>query len=225
MDTLQISVRTNVKEIEKQLDYLAQKQLPYATAVAINSMASKIKEKQLDNFKETFDKPTPFTMSALGIVYANKNHPEALLFMKPAQEKYLTPYEFTFKQVAHKSAILNPRSIKLNQYGNIPAGKIKSLLGVDLNDPGKVKSMTQRKKAILLNNSKRYFMGSVTRKGEKVGGLWERLPGRKGLKLVMRFTEPKALAIHLNYFFHAKRVIDRNFDRILLLSLKHALDD
>lgn len=227
MSEFVISVRTNVKDVSKQLDYLAFKELPFAVALAVNSMGKKIIEMERANFKNTFDRPTPFTMSALGMIPAVKNRPIAVVFVKDIQAQYLMPYEFGGKAIPAKPgnrAMLNPKGITVNQYGNIPYMKVRTLLGLDLNDPKKRSKMSPARVKTLQKNQKMYFIGKVQRGGQSINGLWKRLPGHKGLKLMFKFTDPVTVKQHLDYHARAAAIVDKNFDRILLLSVKYAMD-
>ena len=221
----EISVRTNVKEIQKSLDTFTRQEVPYATALAINSICAKIIEREKANFKSVFDRPTPFTLNALGFKPASKLNPTATIFMKDAQEKYLEPYEYGGKQIPVKPgnvAVLNPIAIGLNQYGNIPQNRIKQLLGLDLNDPHKVKVMSARRQTNLQKNQRMYFTGVPSNKPGAPAGLWQRLPDHKGLKLIVKFADPKDVHQHLDYYHRAQEVVDMYFDRVFLLSVQHA---
>lgn len=224
---MEINIRTNIAQLHREMEYELRDQIPYAAAVAINALAAKIVEVERAAFSEVFDKPTPFTKNALGRTYANKYKPEAIIFVKDIQARYLTPFIGTTggMQVPHKDAILNPRNIGLDQYGNIPRNKIAQLLAIDAARQFSTHKVNQHGARAILTAQKKYFAGSVLRGGTRISGVWERPDNRKGaLKLMVRFTDPKLVKEHLDYFERAQAVIDKNIDRLLRLSLAFAVD-
>ncbi|MCA8349176.1 hypothetical protein [Burkholderia cepacia] len=57
---LTLSVKADVRALEKKLDALARKQLPFATAQAINATAEKVREAERENMSKVLDKPNVF---------------------------------------------------------------------------------------------------------------------------------------------------------------------
>lgn len=58
---------------------------------------------------------------------------------------YLEPFEFGEEHKLSGSALLNPKDIKLNKYGNLPRNKL-SQLKAKIGDVGGVNAVWQRKK-------------------------------------------------------------------------------
>ena len=59
---LQLSINTNLKEFKRDLNDFAQRQIPFATSLAINAMAKQAVADVQQNMTRTFDRPTPFTL-------------------------------------------------------------------------------------------------------------------------------------------------------------------
>ncbi|MDR3513768.1 MAG: hypothetical protein P4L73_19195 [Caulobacteraceae bacterium] len=204
---LEISVRSDIKRLSADLNKLAQQQIPYATALALTDVAGQVKTAEQALFRADLDQPTPFTVNGLGVKPGRKADPVATVFLKDIQAAYLAPYIDGGQQVlGSKQAILTPRDLTTNQYGNLPRGKLASLKGrPDL------------------------FVGMVkTRGGQEIGGVWQRVsvtrtgktkrgkianrgraysPTLGRLKLLIQFTRPATVTHHLPYYETAKRVI------------------
>lgn len=223
MPDFEIRVRTNVKELEKTLNSLERKQLPFATSLALNLTAADVKNEEQNAMESVFDGVTAFTKNSMAIIPALKDRPEVILFVKDKQAEYLEPYENGGRQVltGGKAAILNPKGVRTNQYGNIPRNEIARLKG-----------------------KSNVFVGAITFKksGEKVSGVWERRPRGKvttrrmekwaggpgrgpGLKLLVRFTDPVDVGhIHLDYRQRAEKVVRTNFPLWMQLAMNRAME-
>jgi hypothetical protein len=191
-----ISVKANIAGVAKGLDDLAKRQLPFASALAVTGLAQRVRLAETANLAQTFDRPTPFTLNAVGVVPARKANPTAIVFVRDRQAAYLAPYEFGGRQVlGSKRALLNPKRVPLNQYGNIARGKLKQLKG-----------------------RRDVFVGTM--KG--VSGVWQRLPGDR-LKLLIRWGEGIAVRQHLGYVARAQAIVDRFFAEEFAFALRRAL--
>lgn len=202
-----ISIKSNLDEFTKGLEDFARDQVPFAASLTLNKLAKMIAAGEVEGIVETFPTATPFTKKAEGVIPSTKNRLEAVVFMKDIQAHYLEPYEFGGKQVAAKpseKAILTPKNIPLNQYGNIPFGKVKSLKGrADV------------------------FSGTITLKsGLRIGGVFQRLKAKgsgQRLKILVRFTDPLVVHQHLDYFKRATKIVERNFDAVMTQNLNYAV--
>lgn len=245
---LKIDVRSLVKRIDKSLTALQRDQLPFATALALTHTAQTVQKIEKQNLKEVFPTATPFTERGIGIQKATKNNLDAIVYIKDIQAAYLEPYEFGGKSIPAKPsfrAMLTPKAIGVNAYGNIPYQKIKTLLGSDLDNPDVAKTLSASKIARLKKNQAKYFIGVVKTKSGTVSGLWERTNAKiasavhystrkqgfsksgglkqKGLRLLVRFTDPRQVTQHLNYYELAKKVIPNLVAKNFSLELKKAM--
>lgn len=140
-----INVTSNVKEIEKSLNELAYKQLPFATAMALNASANQAVEDLKTDMKRVFDRPTPWTLNAFYVKPATKNKPDAWVgirdfaFKGTPAWKYLNPqfmggtrnmkrFELRMTALSGGKFILPGRGMPLDGYGNISRGQITQIL-------------------------------------------------------------------------------------------------
>jgi hypothetical protein len=218
-----ISIRSDIKALEKSLDRFAMKQLPFATATALTALARRVQEKETSALPTALHKkPTPFTMRAFGVIGATKATLTAVVFAKDAQAKYLAPSEFGGPQLlGTKRALLNPKDIQLNQYSNIPKGTVGRLKGrADI------------------------FIGSIqTQKAGVISGVWQRVrvtpkgagrrhPHHRGsiynadhgaLRLLIRWGEGTEVSAHLGYHDRARLVVQQNFQAEFSKAMDKAL--
>lgn len=200
-----ISIRAPIKDIQKTLSAFARQQIPYATALALTSLAKKVQAEETKALSQVFDRPTPFTLKAIGVKAARKSNLTATVFVKDIAASYLAPYEFGGMRKQNGRAMLNPKAAQTNQYGNLPKNLISRLKG-----------------------RSDIFIGAIkTKNGSVVNGVWQRpmatapLAGRKGLrggnrtdhlKLLIRFTDTQPVKQHLGYRARAQRVVNAHFN-------------
>lgn len=201
-----ISVRANVKEITRTLSALAYKQISFATAQALTALAKEVQADEIKNIASTFKQPKPFTQKSVGVQGARKDTLTATVFVRPIAAKYLAPYEDGGNHVmpGTSRAILNPKNIRLDKYGQLP------------------RKVLQRLKA-----RPDVFIGPVKTKAGKVNGIWQRIPAKKKLpahlKLLIRFGDALAVTKRLNYRSRAKAIVDRRFNAVFGEAISHAL--
>ncbi|ELH4241239.1 MAG: hypothetical protein E6950_21890 [Serratia marcescens] len=145
-----------LKELSAQLQSV-RKQIPFATAQALTSVARKIEAAEKTAFKRHLENPTPFTVNSVKSFGARKSNLKAKVFVMDTAASYLEPFEFGGQHKLNSQALLNPKNIKLNKYGNLTRNKMAQL---------KAKNDV--------------FIGDVTTKyGEKVNGVWQRQKAKK----------------------------------------------
>ncbi len=200
----ELSIKSNVDQIQKQLSALAYKQVPFAIATAATNLAKEVKEAEVRNMQKVLDKPTPFTLRSVGVKAARKNLPIATIFVKDVAAEYLEPYEFGGTNKLNSKALLKPVDVKVNQYGNLP----RTLLA-------------------RLKSKKNVFFGAVKTKAGLVNGVWQRIPPQKGkpggLKLLIRFEDAHQVTQHLGWFDVATKVVNTRFNKVFGAALAKAL--
>lgn len=204
MNAVDISVRSNIKEISKRLSNLANKQIAFASAQAITALAKKVQAAEKANIQKTFEKPKPFTLSAVGMRGATKASQTATVFVRPIAAKYLLPYEKGGQHALPGKALLNPKNIRLDQYGQLTRATLKRL---------KARSDV--------------FIGPLKTQHGTINGVWQRLKATKGkpahLKLLIRFGDALPVTKQLGYGAKAKAIVDRGFNREFGAALGRAL--
>jgi hypothetical protein len=146
-------VRSDLERFRAGLNKFERTQLPFATALAINTTARAAVDSMTRELPEIFRKKgaiTPFTRRAIGWSPAKAKNLRAAVFVKRKQAEYLK-IEETGGSVARApgAPILTPVHARLNVYGNLPQGVIRRAVEA----------------------APLYFLGSV----RGVYGLWERL--------------------------------------------------
>lgn len=222
---LEFNIRADVRRFTKQVNRFIEKQVPFATAMAINAVAVKVQAAEKESMQKTFDRPTPFTVNSVAVKKATKATRTATVYIRPVAAKYLEPYAEGGPQVlpGTSRAVLNPKDEGLlNKYGGIPRNAIARLRG-----------------------RSDVFIGTVTTKGgEQIDGVWQRPHyRRKGqkrgrsklpkgsnttgrLKLLIRFTDPQPVRKRLPFGDTAAEIINRDlqpeFDKALTRAVQSA---
>ena len=199
-----ISVHANIKELSRSLSRLAHTQINFATAQALTALAKEVQADEIRNIATTFKKPKPFTQKSVGVQGARKDTLKATVFVRPIAAKYLEPYESGGSHVLSGRALINPKNIKLDRYGQLP-----------------------RKALARLKARKDVFIGRVkTRKGS-VNGVWQRIPAKRKLpahlKLLIRFGDSLPVKKRLNYRSRAQAIVDRRFNACFAEAMSKAL--
>lgn len=196
---LTFTVKTNVDQVMRGLEGKLRQQIPFATAKALTQTAKDVQRAETTEIGKVFDRPTPFTRSAVGIVPANKQTLSARVFLKDIQAAYLQLQVTGGPRFPKRRALVLPGSgLRLNQYGNIPRNKLKALLArADV------------------------FSGTV----RGTAGLWQRM--RNGPPKLLIAYQPKAqYRKRLPFYEVAKAEIERrivaNTQAALVFALRSA---
>ncbi len=105
---------------------LAQRQVPFAMAMALTALAQDGRAAAIASLPQRLDRPTPFTMQAVGIAPATKASLQSVVFVKDRQATYLAMQETGGTRTPAPGAPINlPVGQRPNQYGNIPKGAIR----------------------------------------------------------------------------------------------------
>jgi hypothetical protein len=185
---ISFSVKADIAGLSRRLDDLARKQLPYATSLALNAVARQAVQAERQAMRSQLDRPSPFTLRGVTMLPARKESPTAWVYILPIQAHYLAPSVIGGPQVlvGQNRAVLAPKNVRLDAYGNVPRGLLAALKArPDI------------------------FIGPVTfADGHTVNGVWQLPPGerkggrtgrgitggrRKGWKLLIRFADPVEL--------------------------------
>lgn len=223
---MQISLRPNIKQLERTLNDFARKQLPFAAAKALTAVTKIVQKAEQDNLDRKLDRPTPFTKNSIRVMPATKASQEAVLFVQDIAAAYLAPYEFGGANKLNGRALLKPVALSLNSFGNMPRSKLAQL-----------KARPD------------VFVGTVkTKSGESISGVWQRptntaavsllnhkgkrlrgvIPAGKGnatghMKLLIRFTDAHPVKQRLGYRALAEQLIRKHFNKEMGRALAQAI--
>ncbi|MFV4846632.1 hypothetical protein ACNJKD_09800 [Edwardsiella tarda] len=181
-----------LKDLSKQLNTL-QKQMPFATAQAMTKVVRQIEAAQRTAFERHLESPTPFTVKSVGSVGARKSNLRAKVFVRDTAAGYLEPFEFGGDHKLNSQALLNPKNVKLNKYGNMPRNKLPQLKAkenVFVGDVGGVNAVWQRRKPMKAKKKRAKRSTNGTRRPKRK----QRSP-----KLLIRFGDALPVTPVLGY--------------------------
>lgn len=180
----------SIRELPGQLQKL-QKQIPFATAQALTSVAREIQAAQKTALSRKLENPTSFTVNAVGSAGARRDNLVAKVFVRDIAAGYLEPFEFGGHHKLNSQALLNPKNIKLNKHGNLTRNKMSQLKAkpdVFIGDIDGVNGVWQRRKP---TKSKK---GAKRRKRSANGTRRPPRQKKRAPKLLIRFGD--ALPVH-----------------------------
>jgi hypothetical protein len=196
MATFSVNVRSNIKQVEADLQRRFRDQVPFAMAKGLTDTAKDVAAELERSLPRVFDRPTPFTMRAIGVTFARKNTLRATVFIKDKQAEYLALQVEGGIRTPRKRTILTPAAVALNQYGNIGRYKRKQLLG-----------------------RKDTFEGTIG----ATAGLWQRQKGR-GIKLLIAYDKQTKYEKRFPFYETAKRTIARRIEANFRAALQRAIE-
>ena len=195
---MQVNVKTNIKEISKNLTRDQKKQVPFASAMAINNTLFQLRKEMGKQTRKKLDRPTKFTQNGFVVQKAKKQNPKGMLFLKDAVEKYLKfQIDGGVRSTGKYIPVPFKQNARLNKFGNI-VGKRSGLI-----------------------KKKSQFIGTVN----GILGVWERQKGNK-LKLIIGFERTVEYKPKLPFYTIAQKfsaaVFDRNFTKAITRAIKSA---
>jgi hypothetical protein len=215
-----------LKEIKKAFQELSERELPFATALTLTTVAKHAKKDLSDVIPRVFRNPTPFTRNAVFMKPANKKEQKALVWLKDWTPKgtpaarYLSAQVFGGERKQKPSEKLLRRrgfldadqawvpgfGMRLNQYGNPSQGQIQKIISAlgSQNDP----YQNTTKRSMRRNPSQANIFYS-----EMGGspGVYSRGP-RGSLSKLMAFTQGASLPRYKKqypFFLIAEKTINR----------------
>lgn len=200
---IKISIKSDIKKAIKALDDLQRKQVPFATAKALTDTAKAVQKAVIAQAEKDLDNPMPFTKRGFYVQRATKANLIAVVGIKDIQDKYLRTQIFGGTSKPNKRALLKPKNVALNAYGNLPRNRVKRLLArADV------------------------FSGTVA----GIDGIWQRLgkdgKAKRNVKLLIRYKKEQRYKPQYKFYETAEKVarssFRRNFDNALAEALRSA---
>jgi hypothetical protein len=235
---IRINVSSNTEAVIAQMN-ARRDQVPFATALALTRTAAVVKDAEVREMRDVFDRPTPYTLNALYMKPATKSNLQAVVWLKadtskgtPA-DKYLTPQIRggarslkRFERALAAVGALPPdymalpgAAAKLDSYGNMDRGQIVQLLSYFKAFPemGYRANITDARKAKLARGTKSrlgfvYFVGRPAG-GKLPLGIWQRFNFGHGsaIKPIMIFVPSVLYNAVFDFDYVAKNTIAREF--------------
>jgi hypothetical protein len=234
MASIDMSVKADFKAVEKQLNNLQKKQLPYATALALTRTTQTIQKLQVREMERVFDSPTRFTLRGTRIKPASKKKLESSVEFKDWIPKGTAPDTYLAAQItggqrnrkrserwlqgrrliSSGESLVPSKHARLNKFGNVTRGRTTKMLS-NLN------AQYDRRQNTTDSKKRAYFIATI--KGRRA--VWERY-GRGGKSvrpfMIITSNQPnysRAYDFHGLSKRHAQRLFPRKFDE----ALRHAL--
>lgn len=195
---MQISVKTNTKELTKKVGFFFKRQIPFATSKAINNIALGLREWEMAQMPAQLDRPTPFTMNGVRVKKGDKRNLTASVYLRDEVDNYLKYQINGGVRPSKRGRVLPARGAKVNAYGNVPKGKSKTL---------------RAKESTII----------LPMRNGKPGGMWQKMKGGK-LKPLLIF-EHGALTYQKKFDWYGigKRHIRQNYNQEFIKEFNKAI--
>lgn len=202
---IEIDVEKDLRRVTASLDAFA-KQIPFATTTALNMLGKRVQVAERAEIKKEFPTATPFTIGAVGLLKARKDSLQSIIFVRDIAAAYLLPYLEGGRHFLNSRALLNPKNVPLNQYGNLSKNRLATLkarsdvfIGAVKTKHGTINGVWQRVAAVTARNA------TKTRKA--------RVAKAAHLKLLIRFGDALPVKQHLAWGSTAAKIVAANFDK------------
>ena len=172
--SMNISVKSDVKELSRKLDKIQKKQLPFASSKALNSLGFALKSNLTQVLPKYLHRPTKYMSRGIQVEKSTKKKLVTTVgFRSPTFGKgqgSIFQSEIMSRQIGGGTrtpkgraiAVPVPKNKKPNKAGNIPRGMIGKLLG-----------------------DKNKFFSGVPKGRNEGAGIWQRYGSKKKPKLKM----------------------------------------
>jgi hypothetical protein len=245
-----ISFTIEQRPVERLLNDLEQRQFPFAMALTLTTMASKIRVAEQDEMRRVFDKPTPWILRSIRYDRATKQNLQARVYVNDdgvtSEGRAVTvirnqikggargqkPYErrLTRAGVLPRGWVTVPgNGERLNSYGNLSQGRIVQILSA-------ARAFTESGFNVYQGPSKRsskvvdrMFVSRgpgmwAGRRQHLPAGVWIR-SGRGGRKIrpVLLFLRQASYRPRFDFQGVAQQQMDREFRQTFMESMARAL--
>ena len=220
---IEISVKSNVDQVLKGIRRLQRDQIPFATAKALTATAKKVQATLPALLEQYLDKPTPFTQRGTFVKAARKDDLRAIVGFRPIQSRYLRYQIEGGVRQPTKRALRLPSEQPLNEYGNLPARTIATL--VQRARAGR-RLTNKQSKRLGVSRALDLFYGDP---GDgRPAGIYKRvpLPGNGGNRLIPLIVFPEQAARYerrVPFYREAEATVRRTFSVELAKAYREAV--
>ncbi len=218
---INITTKVDVRGIIKQLADVKDRQLPFATSLAINRTAQKVRDKEQHEIRDVFDKPTPYILNSVFIKPSNKQNLIALVGIKDTSfgkgipavkpllaeiaggERRIKRFEKALRAVnaiPDGYFLIPGEKAPKDQYGNVPGGFINKIIAYFRASPdsGYTSNSTKntrekQKKGTKKQAGASYYVGYAGN-GSQLG-IWRRNHAGKSFSGPVRPVEPMFILV------------------------------
>ncbi len=226
---MQIKVEHNIGQVQAWLAG-QQKQVQFATAVALTRTATVIKAALPAEMDRVFDRPTPFTKRGIYLKAARRDNLTAEVGLMDAQAKYLGLQVTGGVRQPGQRGIRLPGNVQLNAFGNIPRGLTDKLKAAAKS--GELGAAVTRRLGVSRDKRKgaapiELFYGkpSGQRWNDAPVGIWRRVPGKPGklIPVIVFEDTPAKYSKRLDLQRFAAPIVQREFSQQFDRALREAL--
>lgn len=243
--TISHTLQSVSKSLQKQ-----QKQVRFATAVALTRTAGIAKREVVDAMRKNFDRPTPYTLRSIFTKRATALKLEASAYVKDdyigggqnlstaellkhqfsGGKREAKRSEWRFRQAGLMSGnefLVPAKAAKLDAYGNVSKGQMQQIMSqvrVGL-DPYAYASKSKRSQRNQTKAGEYFWSHGSTRghNGNLPRGVWLRKNGGRFLQPVLLVVKAPNYRRRIDLDKIRQLVITRDFDREFTKALDYAL--
>jgi hypothetical protein len=209
-----------------------QRQVAYATAVALTRTAAAIKSALPAELDRVFDRPTPFTKRGIYLKAARRDSLTAEVGFMTRQASYLRIQTEGGTRQPTARGIRLPGNIELNAFGNIPRGLTDKLKAAAKD--GTLGSAVMRRLGVAAKDRRKgaapiqlfYGKPAGSRWDKAPVGIYRRVPGKPGklIPVILFEDTPARYQKRLDLEAFARPIVAREFERQFDRALRDALD-
>ncbi len=246
---IEITVKHDLWKLKPWLSGIQRRQIPYGTMLALNRTATRVQEAEVNEMRGVFDRPTPYTLSALRIRKATKANltayvePKNMATKAISADKYLAPqilggsrgqkrFERALIAVGAmpQGYVAVPGSgARFDAYGNMSRGQIVQILAYFRAFPevGYRANMSAAGRGRLARGSRRnmgysYFVAGPG--GSLPPGIWQRFAFSEGhaIRPVLIFVKSTMYRKRLDFDVVAEKTVEKYFEGDFRLAMMQA---
>lgn len=240
---MRLDVRGDITPLIRDLSNQSQKQVPFATALALTRTAKFAAQKIKEEMPRVFNAPTAFTLNSLYVRTATKANLSAEVKIKDEAFKAMPPLRWLSPEVygggrepKRFETLLRARGIlgagqfvmpavgaKLDSKGNVSRGQIQQILSQLGASFDVYQRQTARSKK--RNKRKRQFFALRVQRGKLKPGIYERIGFAwvSSVKPVFIFTGPQRYKKRLRFYEIADQTAQMRFPIEFALAMRQAI--
>lgn len=235
-----LTVRDNIKQVQRELDAIARDQVPFAAALAITRTAKILDRELAGEVRGSFENPTPYVTRSTFSTSAKKTDLTALVGIRDKGDRSPAPSRYLFPHFFGGDRGLKPFELALQSIGALPQG-MRAVPGAGIKldrfgNPGRqavveVIGALKRGISVFKGRGKRvqltgYFVrmpGDTRAQARHLEpGIWRRIGGDAVIPVFL-FVEPSGYQKVFDLPKLGQEVVTREFPRELASALDRAL--
>lgn len=238
---MNLTININTKNVLDQLSDVKLRQIPFATSLALNKTAQKVKVKQVKEIDDVFDRATPYIRNSIFVKSSTKQTLTATVGVKdfsfgkgvPAVkpllaeigggERRLKRFEVALRAIGALPSgyvAVPGEGAEIDSYGNMKSSQIRQILSyfkanrdVGYTSNSTAKTRARLKKGSIKKYGVSYFIGSPG-DGKSPLGVWKRIHSNFGtaIKPILIFVKSTNYEPIYDFKFVGINTIQKEFD-------------